>query len=150
VAPVSLEAQHPPLPGQGVSANDLIRKQESKHGIDRTYQPVTEVRLLSGLHWVDVCRAEKINVRKPGRQQCPLGLSFVACEGKPASSCRVSTIPAQERKNGVRTPVTQNSRELNRVAGSYGAKCAHAAACRKRSSIFLSRFRATSSASRFP
>jgi hypothetical protein len=109
-------------PGQVISANDLIRKQQSKHGIDRTYQPVTEVRFLSGLHWVDVRRAEKINVRKPGREQRPLGLSFVACEGKPASSCRVSTIPAQERKSGVRTAVTENSRELNRVAGGYGAK----------------------------
>jgi len=108
--------------GQVVSANDLIRKQQSKHGIDRAYQPVTEVRFPSGLHRVDVCRAEKINARETGREQRLLGHSLVTREGKSASSRLVGTIPAQERKSSVRTAVTENSRELNRVAGGYGAK----------------------------
>jgi hypothetical protein len=109
-------------PGQVVSSNDLVRKPQSKHRVDRTYHPVTEVRLLSGLHRVDVRRSEKVNARETGREQCLLSHTLVTREGKTASSRLVGTIPAQERERGIRTAVTKNSRELDRVVGGYGAK----------------------------
>ena len=53
-------------PAQIISANYLVRKQQSKHGIERAYQPVTEIRFLSRLHRVDVGGPEKINARETG------------------------------------------------------------------------------------
>ena len=48
-----------------------------------------------------------------------LRLSWPTSEGKPASSRRGRAAPAQERERGVRTAVTKNSRELDRVVGGY-------------------------------
>ena len=104
-------------PAQVVSANYLVRKQQSKRGIERAYHPVTEIRFLSRLHRVDVRWPEKINARKASREQCLLRVALIASEGKPASSRRVRAIPAQERERGVGTPVTKNSSELDREVG---------------------------------
>src|SRR5690242_840241 len=106
-------------PAQIVSANYLVRKQQSKHGIERPYHPVTEIRFLSRLHRVDVRGPEKINARKTSREQCLLRLALVASEGKPASSRRVRATPAQERERTVRTAITKHSRELDRIVGGY-------------------------------
>src|SRR5580693_8121256 len=75
--------------GQIISANDLVREQHPKNGIDRAYQSVVEVRFLPRLDGVDIRGPEKINARKAGGEQCLLRLALVASEGKPASSRRV-------------------------------------------------------------
>jgi hypothetical protein len=47
---------------------------------------------------------------------------LVTREGEPASFRLVGTISAQEPERGIRTAVTKNSRDLNRVVGGYDAK----------------------------
>src|SRR5579859_403489 len=80
--------------GQVVGPNYLIRKEQAKRGINCAKQSVTEIRFFPRLHRIDVRGTENINVAKPGREECVLGLSFIACERNPTSSGRVCATPA--------------------------------------------------------
>jgi hypothetical protein len=82
--------------GQVVGPNHLVREQHPKRGVDRAHKPVAEIRFLPRLHRVDVRRSEDVNAGKTRCEQCLLGLTLVAREGKPTSSRWICAVPAQE------------------------------------------------------
>jgi hypothetical protein len=75
-----------------------------------------------GAAQVDVGRSEKVNARENRRRAMSSQPFLVTREGEPASFRLVGTISAQEPERGIRTAVTKNSRNLNRVVGGYDAK----------------------------
>src|ERR1700739_135672 len=81
---------------QVVGRNNLVWEKQPKRGVDPSKQPVGKIRLLPGLHGVDVRRPENINTGKARREQCLLSFSLVAGEGHPTSSGRGRATAAQE------------------------------------------------------
>ncbi len=53
---------------QVIGANHLVREQQAKQRINPSQEAVTEIRLLPGLHGVDVRRPEDVNVRESRRE----------------------------------------------------------------------------------
>src|ERR1700686_5340532 len=71
---------------QVVGTNHLVRKQQLKRGVDGAQKAIAEIRFLPRLHGIDVGGTEEVNARKPGREQCVLGLSLVSRESDTTSS----------------------------------------------------------------
>src|SRR6266436_8406811 len=81
---------------QVVGANHLIWEQRAKHGVNHAQQPIAEIWLPARFHRVNVGGPEDVNTWKPGREQCFLGLSLVACKRHSTASRLVRASPAQE------------------------------------------------------
>ena len=55
-------------PPQVVGPNHLVGEEQPKRGVDRAQEAIAEIRLLPGLHRVDVGGPEDIDAREAGRE----------------------------------------------------------------------------------